>query len=305
MSGGPIVDQHGKVVGIVAGGLRAGTVPASWGWPSEWVADLLNSNGVNGEVRVAETIYTLADLNRIRSNAQTKITCGELEFTYHGTRSYRDIVASSDDQQRLAIITRASLQEDLDQLQFEVWVHQPSGATALMPTGYPIRNQNGVCVVDGGPLHQVLWAKSARFDQLTVTANFFEATVMGPRVPYPFGWTFDPVLTKFPIDNFGNPILAAGPQTETRSDGLVFMRKSIIHNRSPQGPAGPHANSFETLASRNNAFMGVGTIYDWVDAGINLCSTNWSAPGCYQAYEAFKKWAHFVLSTQLSTYPVI
>jgi hypothetical protein len=302
MSGGPIIDQHGKVVGIVAGGLRAGTVPASWGWPSEWLTDLMRSNSGNAEVKVARTFYTLADLKRIRSSAQTKITCGDLEFTYHGRRRYRDIAASSDDQQRLALINRASRPEDLDQLEFDVWVHQPSGATALMPAGYPLTSQDGVCVVDGGTLHQVLWAKNARFDQLQQISNMFETGVMLPRVAaYQFGWQWDPILTKFPMDNFGIQNFAAGPQTQTRSDGLVFLRKGFIHNRSTD-PNGPHANSFETLASRNNTFMGAGTINDFVAPEMGQCSMiNWNAPTCGQVYQDFKKWTHFILSTQLST----
>jgi len=205
MSGGPIINDTGKVVGIVAGGLRAGTVPASWGWPSEWLASLLSSDEPrNSAVKVAGTFYTLADLTRIRTAAQDgrKITCGELEFTYHGRRPYRDIAASSDDQPRLAIITQASRPEDLDQLQFDVWVHHASGATALMPAGYQLSYENGVCVVEAGLLHQVLWAKNAQWNELQQTANNFELSVMSPRVPYPFGWELDPILSKIAIDNF-------------------------------------------------------------------------------------------------------
>ncbi len=83
MSGGPIINQSGEVVGIVAGGLKAGTVPASWGWPAEWLASLLTSReSTDTPVFTAGIFFTLRDLRTIATAIQTDrtIRCGALDF---------------------------------------------------------------------------------------------------------------------------------------------------------------------------------------------------------------------------------
>jgi hypothetical protein len=311
MSGGPIINEAGDVIGVVAGGLKAGTVPASWGWPAAWIASLQASNEApNTSVAVAGTFFTLRDLNTLSNAIQARrtIRCGELEFSHRGRRSYREVSGGSDDQRRLQIITQFSRPEDLEQLQFDVWVHAPSGATAVMPAGYAIETQTGTCIAQSqnGLFRQVLWGRPAQPFEVQQASLFFETSVMLPQVPYGFGWQWDPFLTKFPLDAFGNPNVAMGPTPETRSDGLVFTRKGFLHPRTQFGFQGPWASSFETLASRNGSFMGVGTVYHEVPVQMGQCSlAGWLVPGCEQTYAQFKEWTHFIMSTQLSTYPVI
>lgn len=311
MSGGPIINQAGDVVGVVAGGLKAGTVPASWGWPAEWVANLLASQEPsNTPVSIAGTFYTLHELAEVSTATRTgrTITCGGLTFSYRGRRSYQDVSRGNDDPQRLAIITQFSRRDDLDQLRFDVWVHEASGATALMPAGYAISSERGACAARSrtSPLHQVLWGAFAQPFEVQSAALAFERNIMASYVPYQFGFRWDLVLTKFALNNFGQPILAAGPLPQTRNDGLVFTRKGFIHPKTPNAPQGPVANSFEMLAARNGAFMGAGTINDDVPLLLGQCKAiNWSAPSCAPIYAQFKEWTLFVLCTQLSTYPVI
>jgi Trypsin-like peptidase domain len=309
MSGGPIIDQSGKVVGVVAGGLKAGTVPASWGWPAEWLSDLLRSREATTiPVSTVETFFTLRDLTIASEATQASrtIRCGDLEFTYRGTRRYPALWRGSDDQRRLNVILQAAPYDNYDNLSFDVWTNPASGATALLPAGYPITYENGVCVVRSGQLQQVVWARSAQPQEIQAAAITFESQVMIPRIPPTYGWQWDNVLTKFAFDNFGQPIFQMGPQSETRSDGLVFTRKGFIHFKTALGMAGPKANSFETLASRNGTFMGVGTINGDVPPQLGPCgAARWVGPGCGQAHDLFLSWTLFILCTQLSSYPVI
>ncbi|MBB3105335.1 S1 family peptidase [Azomonas macrocytogenes] len=63
MSGGPIVDAAGDVVGIVAGGLKAGAAPVSWGWSRDNVHLLLASvEPVDQNVVLAQVQYSSAEL---------------------------------------------------------------------------------------------------------------------------------------------------------------------------------------------------------------------------------------------------
>src|SRR5262249_25411231 len=133
MSGGPIIDPAGAVIGIVAGGLKAGTVPASWGWPADWIANLLVSQDpTNASLSIAGTFFTLRDLATVSSAIRSgrTIRCGYLDFSYRGRRSYQEVSRGSDDQQRLQIIAQKSNAQDLAQYQFDVWRHDASGATA-------------------------------------------------------------------------------------------------------------------------------------------------------------------------------
>src|SRR5262249_28351484 len=161
--------------------------------------------------------------------------------------------------------------ENYDDLRFDIWTNPASGATALLPANYPITYESGVCIVRSGQFQQVVWGKKLQAEELQATAVNFENQVMVPRLPTTYSWQFDTVLTKFALDGSGQPILAIGPQTETRSDGLIFARKGFIHFKSPYGLMGPRANPFETLASRTGTFMGIGTINDEVPPQMNAC----------------------------------
>jgi hypothetical protein len=259
-------------------------------------------------VATAGTFFTLHDLTVISQAVQTSrsIRCGEVDFAYRGTRRYQALWRGSDDQRRLNINLQAAPNDKFDKLSFDVWTNAASGATALLPAGYPITYENDVCVVRSGQLEQVVWGKKVGPNDVQPAAIAFETQVMLPRVPYPYGAQYDLVLTKFAFDASGQPILQMGPQSEVRSDGLVFTRKGFIHFKTPMGMAGPRANSFETLASRSGTFMGVGTINTDVPPQFVACgASQWTGAGCGELHDLFIQWTQFILCTQLSTYPVI
>jgi S1-C subfamily serine protease len=66
MSGGPIVDAVGDVVGVVAGGLKSGAAPVSWGWSRDGVRRLLSSTEqVNQNVVLARIQYSSTELEQM------------------------------------------------------------------------------------------------------------------------------------------------------------------------------------------------------------------------------------------------
>jgi hypothetical protein len=305
MSGGPIIDAKGDVIGIVAGGLKAGAAPASWGWPSEWIAIAdVSTESVARPIRIAGAYYTREELDAEAATATTaaRITCGTLELMFRGTRSFRDIRPGSDDIQRLDYLVQLSTMSpaEIDALRFDVWVHEASGATAVTPAGYNLSNEDGVCVVrsTAGPFTQVVWASLA-LNQAAVqgVSTVFEQTVMAPRVPN-FPFLIDPALTTFTQPN------VPGPQL--RDNGMVFNRKGFIHSlvMSP-GPGSPSAHSFETLIAKAGTFLGVGTINRQRHPQMDVCAQNgWPpVPQCADARTHLLEWTRFILATQLSTYP--
>ncbi len=297
-SGGPIIDANGQVIGVVAGGLKAGAAPASWGWPADWIPRLLASNENRATpVIIARSFYSLnemaAEANAISSNRQ--ITCGGLTFGYRGTRPYQAVANGSDDRPRLDYLVQLSRmpQSAVNELNFDIWQHAQSGATLVTPAGRTITTSNSVCTVSAGDFTQVAWAAPAKDPgEIQAVSTSFEASVMMPRTPNPMGFFFDPALT------------TQGPQF--RDNNMVFNRKGLIFPQPPTQPNAPprRLHAFETLIAKSGTFLGVGTINREVHRDMDAClNIGIGTPNCRSAYDHLKLWTHFVLATQLSTYP--
>ena len=302
MSGGPIIDAQGQVVGIVAGGLKAGAAPASWGWPAEWVGDLVQSNDAREQpVRVAGTYYSLTEMRAVAQAEASgrRMRCGALDFEFRGTRRFADVARGADDHPRLQYLLQIAGQPPpvIDALAFDVWVHRQSGATAVVPSGYPMESQGEVCMVRSqrGPFVQVVWGAPAvtQFD-VTQVSIFFEQRVMFPLAPYNFGFEIDPGLT------------TQGAQF--RDNGMVFNRKGFSQPKIywvPGMPFPPLAHTFETLIANSGTFLGVGTLNNDVPQFQlrQACLQGAQMPACPTVLANLAEWTRFILATQLSTYP--
>jgi S1-C subfamily serine protease len=302
MSGGPIIDSAGDVIGIVAGGLKAGAAPASWGWPAEWLSALLRSGeDTSQSIQIAGSYYTLPDLTALEAARQSgrNMTCGALQFSYRGRRMFQDVARGADDVQRVEYIVQLSTlpRSEIDSLEFDVWIHEASGATVVTPAGYFLMNDGPVCVARSstGPFSQVIWgAVAGDPQQVQAAALQFETTVMDPRVPH-FAFQMDLALTTFQWN--GTP----GPQF--RDNGMVFNRKGYSHSKGYLAPPNVVAHSFETLVAKGGSFIGIGTINDNRPLDLLQCVSSPFVPQCQGAREYLKEWTLFILATQLSTYP--
>lgn len=303
MSGGPIIDPNGRVVAIVAGGLKSGASTASWGWPASWVGDLLNStDSINLAVRVSGLYYTREEMGEVvaaERNAE-QLRCGALTFTFQGQKRFAEIYETADDIPRIEHIRSLSRMDaqTLDDLRFDLWVHRSSGATAVVPSGYVLSDTGIGCTASsrGGPFELALWGAPARSPvEVQAQSQAFESTMLIPRVPAYIQFGIDPQLTTFQHN-------IPGPQV--RRDGLVFNRKGFIYALQTGGSA----HIFSTLVARSGTFLGVATLNSRSDPHLGICFSNeamLSHPDCQQARRHANEWTHFVLATQLSTYPSI
>lgn len=305
MSGGPIVDANGAVIGVVAGGLKAGAAPASWGWPATLIDSLKRSTDrIDLPIQTGRAYYSLEELTPTNTgpNQGRKIRCGTLELAFRGRKSFQSLLPGTDDYLRVQHIMNISTMSpaELGALNFELWVHAPSGATAVVPAGYQLQADNGVCRVAtaNGEFRQILWGGNAvNPHQVQLLSTQFEMLVLAPLLPA-FGYQFDPQLTTI-APGTGLP----GPNF--RDNGLVFNRKGIMSPKIPfQGPGTPILHSFETLIARSGAFLGVVTINNEVSPDLPRClQLGMQHPSCRAAHEHVRVWTHFVLATQLSTFP--
>lgn len=311
MSGGPIVNAAGEVIGVVAGGLKAGAAPASWGWPGDGVRRLLASTEPTDRVvKVASTYYSLPELSALAAARQQgrKLRCGGLEFTDSGLRPFGELVRSADDIQRVTYLVSIS-GDNITTLageQFRVWVHTPSGATALVPAEASLRQEGGVCAARSadGNLQQLVWsANTQSFAETNVHALEFESAVQTPRMPRFVASQFDPTLTTMTLNPMtGQPM----PGSQMRDGGMIFTRKGLALFKRPSqfpGEPVPQGHAFETLVARSGVFLGVATINQEVDLRWQACTAAPQYPGCSDAFRNRRAWTRFVLATQLSTFP--
>jgi S1-C subfamily serine protease len=307
MSGGPIVNAAGEVIGVVAGGLKAGAAPASWGWPGDGVKRLLTSTEpTDRAVKVASTYYSLPDLSALLAARQQgrRLRCGELEFTDTGTRSLNELMRGADDWPRVQYLL--GLTRENPQLlaaeSFRVWVSQPSGATVLMPPGAQLQRDGEVCVARSadGAFQQLVWsAVTPTPAAMQARSLEFEQRILTPRVPAAFNFQLDTNLTTFSYPNVPGPLM--------RPNGMLFNRKGFSYATQPQrfpGEAVPFAHLFLTLATGPGSFLGVATVNARVHPFLQACAMNNTAmQGCIDAAAHQRTWTRFVLATQLSTFP--
>ena len=313
MSGGPIINADGDVVGVVAGGLKSGASTVSWAWSSNGVRLLLASKeSANQNVALARIHYSSSELEQM-ANAQrsgSRLTCGELEFYDSGRRTLADLMRGADDFKRLQYLMQLS-REDPQQLEravFHVWVHAKTGATAVVPDGYALANEGNVCVAKSsrGPFQLLVWgANTPQPADVQWRSQEFEQRVIGPRMPYQFGAQLDPQLTTFMT--LPNGSMQPGPQV--RPNGLVFNRKgfSLAKAAIPfPGAKVPLAHGFHTLVAQSASFMGVAALNDQIDSMLEQClAQQLSSPQCSRSKAHLREWTRFVLATQLSTFPAL
>lgn len=312
MSGGPIVDAAGEVVGIVAGGLKSGAAPVSWAWSSDGVRRLLASaEPVSQDVPLARIHYSQAELEQLANARRTgrRLVCGDLELYDGGLRTFGDLSRGADDFQRVEHIVRLSREapSQLQQAKFRVWIDAATGATAVVPEGYALNAEGNVCVAKSsqGPFQLIVWgAKTPQQADVQWRSQEFEQRVIAPRVPYQFGGQIDPQLTTFVTTPTG---LFPGPQI--RSNGLVFNRKGFLIAKAampfPGAPV-PLAHVFLTLVAQTGHFLGVASLNDGIDSLMDAClARNFLGADCSGAKSHLQTWTRFVLATQLSTFPTL
>lgn len=309
MSGGPIIDGNGDVIGVVAGGLKAGAAPASWGWPSNWINSLLTSTApVSMPILTSRVYYSSTELQELANTANQgrTIRCGDMTLLFLGTQRFSQLAMGADDAPRLSHLSQLSRMssDQLNNLRFDVWRHTSSGATAVLPAGYQLQRSGNHCKAMGkdGQFAQLLWGANATSPmEIQIKSLRFEEVVIVPMLPQLQFWSFDPQLTTTVVNN--NQVFP-GPQF--RANGLVFTRKGLMYPKLPQqGPSSPILHVFETLIAKSGTFLGVATINNEVNPALTPClTTNFAGNGCESVRDDLDTWTHFVLATQLSTYPI-
>jgi hypothetical protein len=268
---------------------------------------LASNEPVDQRVESASTHYSLRDMERVsQALAQNRhLRCGELDFSYAGTRNLNELWRGADDPQRVQYLLQlvGGNAKNFEAESFQVWLHRESGATAVLPTGLELRQDGRSCVArsDKGAFEVLVWgAVAAGPVGVEVRPLEFENQIVRPRLGLVQFRGMDPHLTIGAIDPMSGTYL---PQRQMRADGMVFLRKGWFLSHSVDPRAGLDGHLLETLAARSNSFLGVALINHRRDPMLETCASAPTTAMCGPAMAHLREWARYILATQLSTYP--
>ena len=290
LSGAPIIDSEGRVVGIVDGGLEDGAIGISWGIPASHLPRLAQSTvtQVPGVSRIAELFA--ADL---QADVEPTKALGSFGLTKLRSRTYQQLAATADDKLGLAQLTVLFQMFDPNSFRYDVYQDLASGATVVVPEGAQISAQGSFIAVSTGDRRmsmkiQVKGLVNPNEAQLHALAFEQQLVGLGGNV----------VAAPDPAWSYLVPI--------TRS-GVTINRKGIYRGVYQGGLLQPDKYYFETLATNGRSLLGVAAVND--DSSVptvNLeaaCGQGLADPRCEELWRSRRVWAQMVLGVQFSSFP--
>lgn len=294
LSGAPIIDDAGDVVGIGDGGLEQGTVSLGWGVPAREIAALASAPAnvtpsvahaapalFAAEVRVAPAERTGA------GSIEDELICGDRRFRHLRTRPFAVLAQGNDSPEMVAKImsTLALVGINPSRFQFDIYVEDATGAAVAIPAGWEVErdDEDGWCTAEpeDGTTEMVFAGRSVRdYNDAIAKSLEFENDLTGDGL---YRGQLDPEWT------YAAPFF--------RPDGLVVNRKSayMIPVNSLSGALPGYGA--ETLLARDDLFLGVGAF----DA--SPCWFNARSPGCVPNWPAPIEYVQAALGAALSTMP--
>lgn len=285
LSGAPILESAGLVVGVGDGGLENGAASISFGIPVRYLAELeASTEPISGTVGLSFAHFS-AELEAV---GETEITCGGIPFRRARTRAFDEVVVSSDDPRGAHQLLQAlSMTAPIHpgSLRFDIYENQQTGAVVVVPEGMQLTS-GARCQGAGGGGMIIVKVGGAFVDSPGAAQNHAFQFRQAMKSDFPtFTWQVNPAFSYWgPLQRF---------------DGLVAQRTTAVGMVPP--PMQRFVLAFDTLMTRGRAFVGVG--------GLNLYYTPpASSPNCpTQACKAYRQhmteWATTVLGVHLSTFP--
>ena len=290
ISGGPILNKNGEVVGIADGGLESGTASISWGVPIKNFYHLMSGSelDISGQASGAGTLTA----SRVFSadtdiNMGKSISCGQFTFRKMRTRSLSELYQTSDSPMGISQLISAAHYAGHPNINpdFDIYIHQASGGAFAIPQGWEIEKSGNHC--------------RAYNDDGSVEMRLAGAQVSGPMHAQQVSVNFESMLLE-------NDTLVAQVdpnwsylQPFVRNDGLVANRKSATLYNSATLWQPPMFNSYvmETLLVRSDAFLGIAAF------DRSLCRVNHFSPGCDPSRPVNRDFVEASLGAALSTFP--
>lgn len=136
ISGGPLCDFDGQVVGVCNGGLESGATERVWAIPGSKLASLLDSDedARDASRRVARSNLAFSEITE-EDAEEGAARVGRRSLIKLRTRRLGDIVSTSDDTLGLTQIMNAFAQFQPHRWEFDIYRDTESGASLVVPAG--------------------------------------------------------------------------------------------------------------------------------------------------------------------------
>ncbi len=290
LSGAPIVDDRGHVVGVGDGGLEGGAVSISWGVPAAALARLDAATATPpppvGVARAAPLFAADAPMAVEEPASAEGLICGERRFRKLRTRPFAALAETSDSPLALEAYKAAAVQAGIDPMtfSFDIYVEAASGAAIAIPAGWTVsaETDDGYCVAEHPER-----AVEVRFLGRTITdylqgfqtAADASAALLdgGLYIPHlDLAWTY--------------------PAPFVRPDGLMVNRTAAALEPQPFSGLSP-GYAVETVLLREDLLV------DVVAFDRSPCRYQPYAPGCDPARPVPIAFVEAALGAGLSTMP--
>lgn len=290
LSGAPLIDGEGKVVGIVDGGLESGAIGICWGIPAAHL-QLLAASSVTrlpGAPRTAEMFA--ADLN---ADVDRTIDIGDIRLTKLRSRTFQELADTADDQ--LGLNQLAAMFSIFNPYSFRYDIYQDltSGATVVVPEGGEISEQGNFAVVSTNDPRMKM-----KF-RITRTENPFEQQQESE--------IFERQLTELNGRSQAMVDPAWSYLLPITRPGMMANRKGIYRNVFNGLMWQTDKYYFETLAASRTTLLAVAAVNnDNTPPTLQmemLCGQGLQAPQCLNLTRSRQLWAQMVLGVQLASFP--
>jgi hypothetical protein len=286
LSGSPIFNSLGRVVGVADGGLQQGYVAISWATFASYV-NALPKDPKDPAVPL-EAGELLFAYDNVAPNRHVTVKCpAGAVVDLVGSKTYLELQKETDDPQGLGVLTRG-LQADISDEFFDVYQEQSSGAAFVLPHGLTLASEGDECVArdQGSTTFHIRFDKFNSDTEGETTALAFQTRVFGANP----GWEIDP--------NFSYAV------PKSRADGMLFFRRAYVHGalRSFNGAG------FATFATLNKKIVSVIAVDPDVTGAVYTkaigCIANGSSDGdCAESVKTWRRWADAVHGVALATFP--
>lgn len=292
LSGAPVINASGQVVGIGSGGLADGAAGVSWAIRSSYLKDLLSGPAVAPINSVAAAITRpgifFSFEEGFTATGSTR-KCGDLDFVHFRSSTVGDLGRFTDDPVGfLQLASTSGISADkLAAVPLDTYVNPASGASVAVPAGAAFVDDHGMCKISLANGKYTLWIVSARATspiQVNQITQRWEQT-----------WS-----QKVPLTWMLNPAYSYGHPTFRSSDGLTVNRKTF----AGYNVLALRGEAFETLMARGNTVVGVMIMSSDFDPPLyQKCLAMASLPECAQVNTDYSQWVAAISGTALSTFP--
>jgi Trypsin-like peptidase domain len=299
LSGAPIMNDKGEVVGIADGGLQGGTVGIDWAVQHSYLSQLFSSSD---DPNAAATL--LADANHFSFDIYAMngpdVTCGGFTMKKVREMGLAEAMRGTEDPSGLHFLMRFMQIGDPSSFRFSVYEDFSNGAIAVLPADATLTSNSNGCLASIADTDIKIAIQLRPYQPSPGVPDGLNPMALGVRDQFETdglsaplsAWTINQAIS------YGAPL--------GRFDGFLVRRKALLKNVAPNGDFSE--SYFETVAIKRGVFLGESA--DLVHSErysiplLNACQLNSTSPACSTAESIRHRWQNALLAVHLATFAI-